>query len=70
MRRRAFLWTLGGGAAVAVGALLAAVAPAAEVLRVAAGQRLRAPADLLARLRRKTKPLDPADLHGPHDLAG
>jgi hypothetical protein len=70
MKRRRFLRVLASGGVVLAAATLGLAAPAAKRLRSAAERGLRAPADLLARLRRKTKPLHHDDLYRPHDLAG
>ena len=70
MNRRGFLRAVARGGAVVLAVAAGVAVPAARSLWVAAGEKVRAPADLLARLRRNTRPLDPAELHEPHDLAG
>ena len=37
---------------------------------LALARRPRVPRDVLARIRRRTRPLDPRRVEGPHDLAG
>jgi hypothetical protein len=56
--------------ALGCAALVGWATPMASGLRRAAGRGLRAPADLLARIRRRTRPLDPDALTEHHDLAG
>ena len=56
--------------ALGCAALLGWAAPVASGLRSAASRGLRTPADLLARIRRRTRPLDPDALTEHHDLAG
>jgi hypothetical protein len=57
-------------AALAAGAGLVAAGPVARRLLAAGHRSMHAPADLLARIRRRTRPLDPTTFHQPHDLAG
>ncbi len=60
MNRRRFLgWAAALAAAWALGRKGLALAPRPRVSR-----------DILARIRRKTRPLDPRRIQGPHDLAG
>lgn len=71
MKRRELLRLLGAALALG-GALLPSAAARAALwrLREAARGSLRAPADLLARVRRRTRPLDEHQLGEGHDLAG
>ncbi|MFC1609638.1 hypothetical protein ACFL6C_01645 [Myxococcota bacterium] len=63
MKRRDLIRML----AAAAGAALFGIATPA----VAAAHRLRrAPRDIVARIRRHTRQVDPSSLHTPHDLAG
>lgn len=68
MTRRAFLCALWGGAVgIAAGVLL----PLESLARLVGRRVSRSvPADLLSRLRRRTRALDLEALRGPHDLAG
>ncbi len=50
-------------------AALAAV-PALGRQVLALARRPRVPRDVVARIRRRTRPLDPRRVEGPHDLAG
>ena len=70
MRRREALRVIVAAGALGCAALLGWAAPVASGLRSAATRGLRAPADLLARIRRRTRPLDPDELTEDHDLAG
>jgi len=71
MKRRELLRLLGAALALG-GALLPSAAARAAFgrLREAARRSLRAPSDLLARMRRRTRPLDEQQLGEGHDLAG
>lgn len=69
MMRRRFLRGLLAGSALVVAAV-GGLAPAMDTLGVAAARSLRAPADLLVRVRRRTRSLHEDDLYQPHDLAG
>jgi len=66
MNRRGFLCTFARGGGLTLGILLGVVMPATRAARYLG----RAPADLLARIRHRTRPLDPAALDRPHDLQG
>lgn len=68
MTRRTVLRSLLVGAAAAAAALWA---PVSSALRAAAHRApCRTSPGLLSRLRGKTRPLDPARLRDPHELAG
>ena len=70
MKRRELLRVI-GGALVLGGALLPGLAAqAAAGLRAAARRSLRAPSDLLSRMRRRTRPLEEHRLDEGNDLAG
>lgn len=71
MKRRELLRMIGGTLALG-GALLPSLAARAAVRRLgeAARRSLRAPSDLLARVRRRTRALDEHELDEGHDLAG
>ncbi len=70
MKRRDLL-RLGLTAGLLAGAAAFAVAaPLADGLREVGRRGMRAPADLLARIRRRTRPLDMDSVYQPHDLAG
>ena len=67
VNRRGFLLAASRLGALALAPLLGFAVPAA----VAFGRALaRAPADVFARIRTRTRPLDPEDLRRPNDLAG
>jgi hypothetical protein len=61
---------LGGAGAFSGAWLLGIAAPLGTRLRTAAARTRRAPADLLSRIRRGTRPLDERSLDEEHDLAG
>lgn len=62
------LLRLGTGFAAA---LLTGIAlPVAHGVGRGLRRSLRAPADLMARIRHRTRPFDPASLDKPHELAG
>ncbi len=68
MTRRSFLGTLWGGA---VGIVAGVWLPVESLGRLVARRApRRVPADLLSRLRRRTRALDPDALRLPNDLAG
>jgi len=70
MKRRELLQMMAGTFALG-GALLPGLPAQILVrLRSAARRSLRAPSDLLARIRRRTQPLDEDRLDQEHDLAG
>ncbi len=69
MTRRNLL-TLAASASLLAAGALAGAFPAVRAFGRAAGRSLRAPSDLLARVRRRTRPLREEDLHNPHELAG
>jgi len=71
MKRRELLRLLGAVLALGGTSLPSAAARAAlRRLREAARSSLRAPADLLARVRARTRPLDEHQLGEGRDLAG
>jgi hypothetical protein len=70
MKRRELLRMIGGAFALGGAALPSLAAQAATRLRAAARRSLRAPSDLLSRIRRRTRPLEEHDLDEGHDLAG
>jgi hypothetical protein len=70
VKRREALRVIVSAGALGCATLLGWAAPVASGLRSAAGRGLRAPADLLARIRRRTRPLDSDALTEHHDLAG
>jgi len=61
---------LGSAGALSGAWLLGMVTPLGSRLRSAAARARRAPADLLWRIRRRTRPLDERSLDEEHDLAG
>ncbi len=70
MKRRELL-RLGITGGLMVGAaMLGLAAPLSDGLRAVGRRGMRAPADLLARIRRRTRPLDVDRLHEANDLAG
>jgi hypothetical protein len=69
MTRRNLLSLAAKAGVLAAGAYAGAV-PALRAVGYAAGRSLRAPSDLLARMRRSTRPLRERGLNDPHDLAG
>ena len=71
MRRRELLRLIAAVLALG-GALLPGAAARAALRRLgeAARSSLRVPSDLLARVRRRTRPLDEQELGEAHDLAG
>ncbi len=70
MKRRELLRTL-ASTGLLVGATVAGwTAPALAGMRTLARRSARVPADLLARIHRRTRPLDPDSLEKEHDLAG
>ena len=66
MKRRDLLALLAATGAVAVGAFFGLVGGTEAV----AQHVRRAPADLMARLHRRTRALDPEELTAEHELAG
>jgi hypothetical protein len=70
VKRREALRAIVAAGALGCATLLGWAAPVASGLRSAATRGLRAPADLLARIRRRTRPLDSDSLTEHHDLAG
>lgn len=70
MRRRELLRMLSSAGALSGAWLLGLTAPLGVRLRTAADRTLRVPADLLGRIRRRTRPLDERRLEEEHDLAG
>ena len=69
MTRRKLLSLAAKGGALAVAAYAGAL-PALRSVGYAASRSLRAPSDLLQRMRRRTRPLREHDLDKPHGLAG
>ena len=67
---RRYLLSLAATAGVLAAGALAGALPAVRALGYAAGRSLRAPSDLLARIRRRTRPLREEELDDPHGLAG
>lgn len=70
MKRRELLRMIGGTFALGGALLPSLAARAAARLRDAARRSLRAPSDLLARVRRRTRALDERQLDEGRDLAG
>ncbi len=70
MKRRELLRMLGSAGAFSGAWLLGLTTPLAAKLRTAARRTVRVPADLLWRIRRRTRPLDERCLDEEHDLAG
>jgi hypothetical protein len=70
MKRRELLRMIGGAFALSGTALPSLVAHATAGLRAAARNTLRAPSDLLSRVRKRTRPLEEHHLDEEHDLAG
>jgi hypothetical protein len=70
MKRRELLRMLGSAGALSGAWLLGVATPVGSRLRTAAFRTWRAPADLLWRIRRRTRPLDERRLDEEHDLAG
>lgn len=69
VKRRELLRMIGGAGAF-WGAALLGLAPLGARLGAATRGALRAPADLLTRIRRRTRPLDERALGEGRDLAG
>ncbi len=70
MKRRQFLRLITAAGAFVVGGLSGLAVPATAAARVAVGRVRRVPADLLARIRGRTRAFEARDLDDEHDLAG
>ncbi len=70
MKRRDLLKAISAGGALLAAAVLGGSVPVVACLHEAAGRAARVPHDILARIRRRTRPLDPTRLDTDHDLAG